>query len=42
MQDFFSKDCWKHHPRPYAEYMEWRKKEDERLDMERNRLVPGM
>jgi hypothetical protein len=42
MQDFFSKECWKHHPMPYAEYMDWRRKEDERISMEKSRLVPGM
>lgn len=41
-QDFFQKECWAHHPKPYAEFMEWRKKEDERWEMERGRLVPGM
>ena len=42
VQDFFAKECWAHHPKPYAEFMEWRKKEDERWEMERGRLVPGM
>ncbi|EIE20067.1 ankyrin [Coccomyxa subellipsoidea C-169] len=42
VKDFFGKECWAHHPKPYAEFMEWRKKEDERWDMERGRLVPGM
>lgn len=41
-QDFFAKECWAHHPKPYAEFMEWRRKEDERWEMERGRLVPGM
>ncbi len=41
VQDFFQKDCWKHHPKPYKEYMDWRFKEDEKLQMQRNRLVPG-
>ena len=42
LQDFFSKDCWAHHPKPYAEYMDWRKKEDERWENDVKRLVPGM
>jgi hypothetical protein len=42
VQDFFAKECWAHHPKPYAEFMEWRKKEDERWEMQRGRLVPGM
>ena len=41
-QDFFSKECWAHHPKPYAEFMEWRKSEDERWEAEKSRLVPGM
>ena len=41
VQDFFQKDCWKHHPKPYKEYMDWRFKEDEKLQMQRERLVPG-
>lgn len=41
-QDFFSKECWAHHPKPYAEFMDWRKKEDERWESDRKRLVPGM
>ena len=42
VQDFFSKECWAHHPKPYAEFMDWRKKEDERWENDRKRLVPGM
>jgi hypothetical protein len=41
VQDFFQKDCWKHHPKPHKEYMDWRFKEDEKLQMQRERLVPG-
>ena len=41
-QDFFSKDCFKGHPKPYAEFMDWRKKEDENIEVERQKLIPGM
>ena len=41
-QDFFSKDCFKGHPKPYADFMEWRKKEDEMIEAERQKLIPGM
>ncbi len=42
LQDFFQKDCWAHHPKPYQEYMDWRKKADEEYEAERNKLIPGM
>lgn len=41
-QDFFQKDCWSHHPKPYQEFMDWRLKEDERIEAERRKLVPGI
>ena len=41
VQDFFSKDCWKHHPQPYQEFMDWRILEDERWDKARNRNTPS-
>lgn len=42
VQDFFQKDCWKHHPKPHQEYMDWRFKEDEGLEQYRNRGIPGL
>lgn len=42
MQDFFSKDCFKGHPKPYADYMEWRKQEDKKIETQRRNLIPGM
>jgi len=42
VQDFFSKDCFKGHPKPYADFMDWRKKEDEMIEFERQKLIPGM
>lgn len=32
LQDFFEKDCWKHHPKPHADYLEERKKLDAQLE----------
>jgi hypothetical protein len=42
LQDFFSKYCFKGHPKPYADFMDWRKKEDEMIEFERQKLIPGM
>lgn len=42
VKDFFQKECWAHHPKPHAEYMDWRKKEDEAYEAERAKLIPGM
>lgn len=42
LQDFFSKDCFKGHPKPYADFMEWRRKEDEGIEADRRKLLPGM
>ena len=41
MQDFFQKECWAHHPKPYADFMKWRADEDARWAAESNRLIPG-
>lgn len=38
-QDFFSKDCWAHHPKPYADFIEFKKKERAALEEERKRAV---
>jgi hypothetical protein len=42
VKDFFQKECWAHHPKPHADYMEWRTKQDEALEAERKKLIPGM
>ena len=42
VKDFFSKECWAHHPKPHAEYMELRAKQDAALEAERAKLIPGM
>ncbi|KAL4450555.1 hypothetical protein ABPG77_000911 [Micractinium sp. CCAP 211/92] len=42
VKDFYQKECWAHHPKPHQEYMDFRKKQDEALEAERSKLVPGM
>ncbi|KIZ01237.1 hypothetical protein MNEG_6725 [Monoraphidium neglectum] len=39
VKDFFSKPCWAHHPKPYADFVEFRKKEHAALEEERKRAV---
>ena len=41
MQDFFQKECWAHHPKPYTDFMKWRADEDARWAAESSRLIPG-
>ena len=38
-QDFYSKPCWAHHPKPYADFIDFKKKEREALEAERKRAV---
>ncbi|KAK9843747.1 hypothetical protein WJX81_004834 [Elliptochloris bilobata] len=40
-KDFFQRECWAHHPKPYADFMTWRAEEDARWAAEGSRLVPG-
>ena len=42
VKDFYQKECWAHHPKPHADYMEWRLKQDKLQESERNKLIPGM
>lgn len=39
VQDFYSKECWAHHPKPYADFLEFKKKERAELEAERKKLV---
>ena len=41
-QDFFQKDCWKHHPKPYQEFVDWRLKEDAKIESYRNSGAPAL
>lgn len=38
-QDFYSKDCWSHHPKPYGDFIEFKKKEFEALEAERKKAI---
>lgn len=31
-QEFFDKECWKHHPLPYADFVQFKRKERKELD----------
>lgn len=42
VRDFFQKECWAHHPKPHADYIEWKLKQDKIQEAERNKLIPGM
>ena len=42
LQDFFAKDCFKGHPKPYADFMDWRFKEDAQYEVDKQRLIPGL
>ena len=39
LQDFYSRECWAHHPKPYADFMEYKKKEQAELEADRKKLV---
>jgi hypothetical protein len=38
-QDFYSKECWAHHPLPYADFVDFKKQERAELEAERKKLV---
>ena len=42
VQDFFQKDCWKHHPKPYTDYMDMKQKQDDEYTASMLKTVPGM
>jgi len=39
VQDFYSKECWAHHPPPYADFIDFKKQERAELEAERKKLV---
>lgn len=41
-QDFFAKDCFAGHPKPYADFMDWRFREDAQYEADKQRLIPGL
>ncbi len=38
-QDFYSRECWAHHPKPYADFLEYKVKERADLEAEQKKLV---
>ncbi|DBA87423.1 hypothetical protein WJX77_001859 [Trebouxia sp. C0004] len=42
VKDFFQKECWNHHPKPHADFMEIKQKEDQELAASRKKLIPGL
>jgi len=40
VKDFFSKDCWKHHPTPYQDFIDWKRKEDANIKKEKEKIIP--
>lgn len=41
VKDFHSKECWASHPMPHREFIELRHQLDDKLEKDRNALVPG-
>ena len=39
VKDFYQKDCWAHHPPPYADYVSFKAKEREALEAERKKAI---
>ena len=38
-QDFYQKECWAHHPPPYADFIAWKQEERAEQEAERKKLV---
>uniref|UniRef100_A0A383VJ57 Uncharacterized protein n=1 Tax=Tetradesmus obliquus TaxID=3088 RepID=A0A383VJ57_TETOB len=39
VKDFYSKECWAHHPKPYGDFMAFKQKERSELEAERKKAV---
>jgi hypothetical protein len=39
LQDFYARECWSHHPKPYADFMEFKQQERATLEAERKKIV---
>ncbi|EFJ52355.1 hypothetical protein VOLCADRAFT_86708 [Volvox carteri f. nagariensis] len=39
VKDFFSKACWSHHPKPYSDFIAFKKSEAAALEAERKRAI---
>jgi hypothetical protein len=37
LQDFYAKECWAHHPLPYADFVDFKAKEHDALEGERKK-----
>lgn len=42
VRDFFAKECWAHHPKPYQDFVDWRAREDAFEAEERERVIPSI
>lgn len=38
-QDFYAKECWAHHPKPYADYVEFKIKEHDTIEAEHKKAI---
>lgn len=39
MQEFFQKDCWKHHPLPYSDFVQVKKEERKEIEKARQFVI---
>ncbi|GAX85070.1 hypothetical protein CEUSTIGMA_g12490.t1 [Chlamydomonas eustigma] len=39
VKDFYSKDCWSHHPKPYSDFMEAKQREYDAIEADRKRVI---
>lgn len=39
LQDFYSKPCWSHHPKPYEDFMSFKQEEAAKLEAERKKMI---
>ncbi|MEW5304303.1 MAG: hypothetical protein WDW38_011058 [Sanguina aurantia] len=39
VKDFYAKECWAHHPKPYADYVEFKIKEHDTIQAEHKKAI---
>jgi hypothetical protein len=39
VQDFYQKPCWAHHPKPYADFVEWKQGEEREVQEMRKKQI---
>eukprot|EP00798_Chlamydomonas_sp_ICE-L_P028998 gene28998-32191_t len=39
VKDFYTKECWSHHPKPYADFIDFKLKEYEEMQAERKKAI---